>query len=86
MPEQHKTDELEWYESYLKRDFAVLEEIRALPRRHRLAIYSLLNLHREVGKAEMIPPLATFAPMALHRASRKLRMILASIPPDKSAI
>lgn len=86
MPEQNTTDELEWYESYRKRDFAVLEAVRALPRRHRLAIYSLLNLHREVGKAEVILPLATFAPMALHRASRKLRTILASIPLDQPAI
>jgi hypothetical protein len=86
MPEQHKTNELEWYESYLKRDFAVLEEIRALPRRHRLAIYAMLDLGRVVGRDEVIPPLGTFSPMALHRASRHLRRILASIPAGESAI
>jgi hypothetical protein len=85
MPEQHATEELEWYEAYRKRDLLVLKEIRALPRRHRLAIYAMLKLHGEVGRDEVIPPIAIFRPMALHRASRTLRRIVASIPPERSA-
>jgi hypothetical protein len=86
MPEYLTTEELEWYEAYRKRDLLVLKEIRALPRRHRLAIYAMLDLGRVVGRDEVIPPLGTFPPMALHRASRHLRRILASIPPGESAI